>query len=292
MTKLAANKGNVAFEDREFPFTDKDFKTLRELVYDKSGIVLADHKRNLLYGRLARRIRALNLKSFAEYCALVAASGDDETPHLINAVTTNHTNFFREVHHFEYLKEKFLPEIKSAVKPGTRPRVRMWSAGCSSGEEPYTLMSTMISCVPDLAQWDYKLLATDLDTNVLDRARTGEYEARALEQFPQWIAKKQLVSKASRDADKFRFNDDVKKYIAYKQLNLLKGWPMKGPFDVIFCRNVMIYFDGPTKDNLIRRFIDLVRPGGLLIIGHSESIGNPKGLGLAVMGRTIYRKGV
>jgi len=265
---------------REFSFSQENFRFLAGLAQARTGIVLADHKKDMVYGRLTRRLRALNLDGFAEYCELLQSdAGADEVGHLINAVTTNLTSFFREAHHFDHLRDAVLPHV-------TGKKFRIWSSACSSGMEPYSIAMTMKQAIPDLAKWDAKILATDIDSNMLNIGREGEYPAHELEELPSQY---KPYAKAGIKPGKLCVSDDLKKLITFNQLNLLEAWPMKGPFDAIFCRNVVIYFDKPTKQKLFARMADILKPGGWLYIGHSENLHGISDR-FELFGRTIYRK--
>lgn len=273
---------------REFAFSDADFRSLAQLAYDYAGIALSDSKRNLLYSRLSRRLRALNLSSFRDYRDHLA--GDQrEIEMFINSISTNHTKFFREEHHFDHLRSHLvLPFVQAAKTTGNR-RLRIWSAGCSSGEEPYTIAVVLKREIPDLSSYDVRILATDIDTDVLARAARGEFALSTIDEVPK--AYQGFFNATSDDSAsaKVSMDEDVKALITFRRLNLMEAWPFRGHFDAIFCRNVMIYFDGPTKATLIDRFVQQIRTGGWLYIGHSESLigAHP---GLQSVGRTIYRR--
>jgi chemotaxis protein methyltransferase CheR len=272
--------------EHEFEFTDSEFKRLRELVHVRTGIALSESKRELVYGRLARRLRKLSLTSFAEYCRLVESDESGELQELTNAITTNLTSFFREDYHFSQLAAEALPQIES--KRSGKRRMRLWSAGCSTGEEPYSLAMVMRETLAHLAGWDIKLLATDIDSKVVATAMDGVYAAerfkgvapKRVEKWFQEIAGRPGFCKASAE---------LKSLITFKQLNLLDPWPVKGPFDVIFCRNVVIYFDKATQRELFDRMADLQEPGGWLFIGHSENLLNVTRR-YKLVGRTVYRR--
>ena len=271
----------------EFELTDSEFKRLRELVHARTGIALSEAKRELLYGRLARRLRKLKLTSFAEYCRLVESPASAELQELTNAITTNLTSFFRENHHFEQLSVEALPQIVS--KRSATRRVRVWSAGCSTGEEPYSLAIVMRETLAQLAGWDIKLLATDIDSKVVATATEGVY---ASDRF-KGVAPERIRSWFREAAGRPGFlaaAAELKSLITFKQLNLLDPWPVKGPFDVIFCRNVVIYFDKATQRGLFDRMADLQEPGGWLFIGHSENLLNVTRR-YKLVGRTVYRRG-
>jgi len=197
-------------------------------------------------------------------------------------MTTNLTRFFREQHHFDFLQETIIPKIRLGAE---KRRLRIWSAGCSSGEEPYSIAMTLLDHFPDLGRWDARILATDLDTNMLSQGAKGLYAADTLGDVPKTYQERFFTPKGGGFIPK----EGVRKLIAFKPLNLLEPWPVKGPFDVIFCRNVMIYFDNPTKTDLVRRYAKLLSPGGWLVVGHSETLLDQQSL-FRPCGRTIYQK--
>jgi chemotaxis protein methyltransferase CheR len=271
---------------REFAFSDADFEDLSRLAYQHAGIVLGESKRNLVYSRLSRRLRVLNLPSFRAYREHIAGN-EREIENFINSISTNHTKFFRESHHFDH----FISHVANpfARGGGSGRRMRLWSAGCSSGEEPYTLAVVLRKHIPDIDQHDVKILATDIDTDILAKAVRAEYPASALDEIPAPYRDYFEPVPGAKSGSSVVMAEGCRDLISYRQLNLLGAWPMKGLFDAIFCRNVMIYFDGPTKAKLVERFTQQLRPGGWLYIGHSESlIGSHPGLQL--VGRTIYRR--
>ena len=270
---------------QEYALRDKDFRKIVELVMNTAGIVLSEKKRPFIQGRLGRRLRALGMQDFRQYCNLLETpAGDEERSNLINAITTNHTSFFREQHHFAYLTRTILPKIMQDA--GDQRRLRIWSAGCSTGEEPYTIAMTLRD-VPTLQNgWDVKILATDLDTNVVAHAAAGVYDAERLEGVPS-SQRKRFVTELSNE--KGQMNDELCSLITFAPLNLLQKWPMKGPFDIIFCRNVVIYFDKPTQRKLFDRYAEILKPNGWLFIGHSESLLNVTDR-FDLVGRTIYRR--
>ena len=272
---------------REFAFGHEDFEALRSLVKQLTGINLSDQKRELVYGRLARRLRALQLKSFAEYREVLANDGGKEIVELCNAITTNLTAFFREPHHFEYLREQVL--LPCAADPSRPKRLRIWSAGCSTGEEPYSIAMTILETLPDVRRWDIRILATDLDSDVLERGRRGSYAADRVRGLnPERIARF-FSQREERKELYYQVNPDVAALITFKQLNLMHPLPMKGPLDLIFCRNVVIYFDKDTQRSLFARVAHLQRAGDLLFLGHSESLFKVSE-DYALIGRTIHRR--
>jgi chemotaxis protein methyltransferase CheR len=278
----------VADARREFAFSDADFQELARLAYEHAGIVLGDSKRNLVYSRLSRRLRTLKLDTFRAYREHLAAN-QREVENFVNSISTNHTKFFRESHHFDHFRTHVAQHFSQAARRGTERRLRIWSAGCSSGEEPYTIAVVLKQAAPDIAQYDARLLATDIDTDILAKAARGEYQISALEEVPAPYREYFEEASDGRAGANVVMAEEIRNLITYRQLNLLGPWPMKGLFDAIFCRNVMIYFDAPTKTKLVERFTQQLRPGGWLYIGHSESLigAHP---GLQLQGRTIYRR--
>lgn len=272
-------------DEREFSFSDKQFRFLADLANKQTGIVLGDHKKDMVYSRLVRRLRALKLKSFAEYCELMQSeAGGDELGNLVNAITTNLTKFFREEHHFDHLRDAILKPL--ATRPPSPKRVRIWSAGCSAGMEPYSIAMTIKGAFKDLSSWDARVLATDIDTNMLNTGREGEYADEQYENIP--AAYRGDVERLEAE-ERIRMSDSLKSLISFKPLNLLERWPMKGPFDAVFCRNVVIYFDKPTQAKLFNRIADLIKPDGWLYIGHSENLFKVCDR-FELKGRTIYRR--
>ncbi len=271
---------------REFAFSEDDFRAIAQKVRDKTGIVLSDTKRNLVYGRLGRRLRTLGCSSFEAYLALLDNGPDAEAEQaaMINAITTNLTGFFREKHHFETLAKEAIPElIKSS---GHDRRLRIWSAGCSSGEEPYTIAMTVLRALPARDNWDALILATDIDTNMIATGRAGLYDAEKVLPVPSELARRFVIRV---DADTVEMAPALKQIIRFKPLNLLDPWPMRGKFDAIFCRNVVIYFDKDTQRKLFNRYAEFLKPEGWLFIGHSESLFRVSDH-FRHLGRTTYRK--
>jgi chemotaxis protein methyltransferase CheR len=283
---FAQNGPAVVEGDREFAFSDADFRGLAQVAYEQAGIALADSKRNLVYSRLSRRLRTLGLSTFREYREYLA-SNTSERESFINAISTNLTKFFRESHHFDHLRTEVVGRFARA-NTGKSGRMRIWSAGCSSGEEPYTIAVVIKREIRDLERHDIRILATDIDTEVLGRGARGEYPANSADDIPHpYQDYFQTVEGAKTDM--IAVDRQARALVAFKRLNLMETWPFKGTFDAIFCRNVMIYFDGPTKAKLIERFTEKLNPGGFLYIGHSESL-NGTHAGLSLVGRTIYRR--
>lgn len=269
---------------REFPFSEKNFKYISELAYEKSGIVLGEHKRDMVYSRLTRRLRELKFQDYDTYCDYLENNTEQELSYFINALTTNLTSFFRENHHFDYLRETMIPELKR-TNAGSK-KVRIWSAGCSKGMESYSIAMTMVPAF-NPSQWDMKILATDLDSNVLDIGRRAVYSAHDVEGMSEEQLKKYF--ERNKSTDEYRVKSHYRDCVHFKYLNLLSEWPMKQTYDIIFCRNVVIYFDYKTKCELFEKFANLLKPNGLLVIGHSESIQNISKR-FSSVGRTIFRK--
>lgn len=270
---------------REFEYTPADFDFLRKLSNQHSGILVPDDKFDMFYSRLSKRLRALGFTSFKQYCQYLKNNSDTEFTEFINAVTTNLTSFFRENHHFEYLSKTVIPGLLK--KHAGSKRISVWSAGCSTGEEPYSLAMTLKENVP--ADWQINILATDLDTNVLAAAADGIYAADRITGIAELRLKRWFQKGVGRQANKVRVKSELKDLIEFKQLNLMQEWPMKGYFDFIFCRNVLIYFDRETKAMLASRYCGLLEEGSYLFIGHSESLHQLQ-TGFSLIGNTIYRK--
>lgn len=271
---------------REFTFSDEDFEALRSLVKSVTGINLSDQKRELVYGRLSRRLRALNLSSFQQYRKVLTGS-PEELIELTNAITTNLTAFFRERHHFDYLREQVL--LAMAADPRASHRVRIWSAGCSSGEEPYSIAMTVLESIENLARWDVRILATDLDSNVLARARDGVYPRERCEAIDARQLSRHFAAEHNGAAERYRVKPDLASLVTFKQLNLMHPLPMKGPLDVVFCRNTVIYFDRATQRDLFSRIARLQRPGATLFLGHSESLFQVSD-DYTLIGKSVYRR--
>jgi len=273
--------------DREFHFTEADFAHIRVYVKEHTGINLTEAKKNMVYSRLSRRLRQLNMTSFSDYWARVTAAGSDEKGDFINAITTNLTAFFRENHHFEFLSDTLLPQL---VKDNQHTRkLRIWSAGCSTGEEPYSIAMTLLEQVPDAAKWDIKILATDLDTNVLAHAQAGIYDAERVRSLPDSRKKRWFKRGSGTNSGSVRASNELRNLIKFRQLNLMGQWPMKGPFDFMFCRNVVIYFDKPTQKVLFDRYAGMLVEDGHIFLGHSETLYKVTDR-YELLGKTIYKK--
>ncbi|WKE67058.1 protein-glutamate O-methyltransferase CheR [Gallaecimonas kandeliae] len=256
-----------------FAFTAADFAFIRQRIFALAGIRLLDHKDKLVYSRLSRRIRELGLHSFAQYCQLLERQPAEQT-HFVNALTTNKTQFFREQHHFAFLAE--LAERHPAP-------LRLWSAACSTGEEPYSIAAQLVA----LGRHQDKVLATDLNTQVLAAAEAGLYDLGDAAAIPQAIRHSGFLKGKGAQAGWMKPRQAVRALVSFRRLNLMDDWPFREPFDVIFCRNVMIYFDKATQSKLLGRFRQHLRAGGYLLLGHAEGMdkGQP---GYRSLGHTIW----
>jgi chemotaxis protein methyltransferase CheR len=265
---------------------DKEFNFIKELIYKESAIKLSESKRALVQARLIKRIRELKIKSYREYCEFIKENYNDELIHLINCITTNKTEFFRESYHFDFLTSTVLPMYESTNKK----KLRIWSAGCSTGEEPYTIAMTLVDYFGFNSSMDIKILATDIDTKVLQAAYEGIYSKDSFARMDEQLLSKYFLRGRGAKEGQYQAKEFIRNKIYFKRLNLLSEYyPMKGPFDIIFCRNVIIYFDKETQKELILKFHKYLDDDGYLFMGHSEALsGISKGFESA--GRSIYRK--
>ena len=254
--------------------SNEDFKRVSDVIYKHCGINLHDGKKTLVRARLAKRMRARKIDTVGKYLDYVLAMNDKkEFYDLVDSISTNLTSFFREKVHFDLLKEQFIPNmIARQEKHGGPKRFRIWSAGCSSGEEPYTMAMTLKDAFKGTSGWEVKILASDVSTRVLEKASSGLYEADKVKLVNPQLVSEYFNKEVVNGNGMYRVKDELRKMIAFRYLNLMEPWPFKGAFDVIFCRNVMIYFDKPTQEKLVGRYYDCLRPEGLLCIGHSESL--------------------
>ena len=276
MADPSAPEARAGWTSGEFLFTERDFRQIAAAIHAEAGISLPDSKAALVYSRLAKRLRTLGLRSFKQYCSLIAGDdAADERQRMIAALTTSVPRFFREPHHFEHLKTRVLPQLLADARRGGR--VRLWSAGCSSGEEPYSIALAILSLEPEAAHWDVKVLATDINTDVLEIGRDGLYSADALAPatpalLHRWFAPELEPGGRQR----WRVGEDLQGLVAFRELNLTGPWPMRGAFNAIFCRNVVIYFDETVQHAVWERFAKVLTPGGRLYIGHSERLTDPE----------------
>jgi chemotaxis protein methyltransferase CheR len=246
--------------------TEAEFRHLAELVYRVCGIHLRDGKQDLVKARLGRRLRALGLTSFSEYFTYLQNDpSGTELAEMVDLITTNKTQFFRDAAHFDFLHRR----LEEGWPAGSR--LRFWCAGCSTGAEPYTLAMVLAETLGDLAGRDLRILATDICRPVLEQAASGEYAAADLADVPPSLVDRYFTC-TNRQEGLWRVKDRLRKVITFARLNLIESWPMRGPFQAVFCRNVMIYFDRPTREELVNRFWQLLDKGGFLFVGFSESL--------------------
>lgn len=269
---------------REFEFTSRDFERIRSLVTLHTGISVSEAKQELVYSRLSRRLRQLGISSFDQYCSMVEAGEGGEVTQFVNAITTNLTAFFREGHHFEHLAEKALPSVIAASKS---KELRIWSAGCSTGEEPYSIAMVVRDCFRDRRGWALKILATDIDSNVLETARSGVYPEDRTASLPGGALQSGFRKGVGANAGFVRVARELQDMISFRQLNLMDSWPMRHRFDIIFCRNVVIYFSKQNQRILFDRFANALTTGGFLYVGHSESLYNISSR-FELAGKTVY----
>ncbi|MDP9014583.1 MAG: protein-glutamate O-methyltransferase CheR [Pseudomonadota bacterium] len=287
MNPQSATKPSSEERVREFQFTEADFQALRALVKEMTGINLAESKRELVYGRVSRRLRALGLSSFSAYRQLLETGDGSELVAFCNALTTNLTSFFRESHHFDYLRDEFLAPRREAARRSER--IRIWSSACSSGEEPYSIAMSILETIPDWQRWDIKILATDLDSDILARAERGCYSAERVRGLDPKRLSKFFTETRQGNELVYQVVPEIAGMITFRQVNLMHDLPMSGPLDVIFCRNVVIYFDKETQRGLFSRMARLQRPGHLLFLGHSETLFKVSE-DYALIGKTVYRR--
>lgn len=269
---------------REFHFTHQDFERIRRLIHQRAGISLSPAKQDMVYSRLARRLRTTGLRSFGEYIARLESGDQVELEAFTNSLTTNLTAFFREGHHFPILAE----HVKARM--GDHP-ISLWCAASSTGEEPYSMAMTMVDV---FGRYDppVHIIATDVDTQVLRTAESGVYPKERVDKLPPDLVKRFFLGGTGPQEGQVKIRDELRALVTFRQINLLdEKWPMRGPFDAIFCRNVMIYFDKPTQYRILQKFVPLLRPDGLLFAGHSESLYHASDL-FKARGKTVYELSV
>lgn len=271
-----------------YQLSTAQFERFRQLVGEHAGIALRPEKQQLVCSRLARRLRALGLTSFDEYYALIAREGDhgEELEQLLNAITTNKTSFFREAHHFDELRNRVvLPKLRDGA--GSL-QLRVWSAGCSTGEEPYSIVTTLLDAIPNWQSADIRVLASDLDSNVLTVAERGVYALDKLEELPDGCGRRWFIAGSGDKAGFIRARRELRERVAFRRINFVDPvWPVKACFDAVFCRNALIYFDTDTQKRIVERLLGYLKPGGLLLLGHSESMAGVRA-DLQSLGRTTY----
>jgi chemotaxis protein methyltransferase CheR len=264
---------------REFHFSRQDFDRIRKLIYERAGISLSEAKQDMVYSRLARRLRARGLQRFSDYLTLLTDGDAAEWEAFTNALTTNLTSFFREAHHFPMLAEHALRH------PGRRFDV--WCCACSTGEEPYSIAITLAEAFARVNP-PMSILASDLDTQVLTKAAEGVYPIERIDRLDPDRVRRFFLRGAGAQAGQVRVRPELRSSVSFQRINLLEqSWPVRGPFDAIFCRNVMIYFDKQTQSSILRRFAPLLRPDGLLFVGHSESLFHVSDV-FRLRGKTVY----
>lgn len=277
------SEANREEAERQFSFTRRDFQKIRDLIYTRAGITLADNKRDMVYNRIVKRVRLFGLKDFSSYLAMLEADADQaEWEHFTNALTTNLTAFFREAHHFEILQD-YLQSLGSA-----RP-ITLWCSAASTGEEPYSIAMAAVEAFGSFSA-PVRILATDLDTHVLEQGRKGVYTLDRLDKMDAERKRRFFLRGKGDKSGYCKVVPELQAMISFRQLNLLDArWPVRGPFEAVFCRNVMIYFDKPTQYAILKKFVPVIQPHGLLFAGHSESFMHASDL-FRTTGRTVYQR--
>jgi chemotaxis protein methyltransferase CheR len=278
---MSANLPSISNDhDREFLFTGQDFERVQKMIYSRAGISLNNSKQDMVYSRLARRLRATGINNFKDYLVLLESGSEDEWEAFVNSLTTNLTSFFRESHHFPLLAEH-------ALKQATRHRVSLWCAASSTGEEPYSMAMTLVDAFGSFTP-PVSIIASDVDTNVLAKAESGIYPMERVQKLSADRVKRFFFKGTGAQAGLVRVKPELRALITFRQINLLDNdWPIRGPLDAIFCRNVMIYFDKETQLRILERFAPLLQPEGVLFAGHSESFHNA-GHVFKLRGKTVY----
>lgn len=280
------SRATPAPAEREFAFSRKDFERVRSLIHRHAGISLGESKSNLVYSRLVRRLRALGLSSFEEYLARLEQDTAGERQAFVNSLTTNLTAFFRESHHFEILAQLL------ADRAGSGGPIAIWCAASSTGEEPYSIAMTALDVLGPATSRRVSILASDIDTQVLAHAERGVYEAAAVEKLDPARVRRHFLRGTDASATQYQVREPVRALVRFARVNLLdRTWPVRGPLDAIFCRNVMIYFDRPTQRRVLEGFAPLLATGGRLFMGHSESLGHARDL-FTPAGSTTYWRAV
>lgn len=283
----------ITAPQKEFLLTESDFSYLRKLAANASGLNITEEKRELVYGRLVKRLRSLGMKNFRQYCDYLKRddkNSQEELTNFINAMTTNTTAFFRENHHYEYLKNTLFPELIVKNRDVIKPRLRIWSAGCSEGQEVYSIAMVLKECIPEIESWDVKILATDIDSDILKIAKRGIYSFDSIKDISKQRRKRWFQSGVSHNnLGMVKVRDEIKKLVSFRQLNITEQWPMQGLFDVVFYRNLAIYFDMDTRINVLDKMANQMMSGSHLFVGHSESLFGLTEM-FATVGHTIHTK--
>jgi chemotaxis protein methyltransferase CheR len=258
-----------------YSITDDEFQAFQHLIYTETGITLNESKRCLVCSRLSKRLRSLRIGSYLDYYDYLLRhdSNGQELQQMVNCITTNKTDFFREQHHFHFLTSKLFPQLVAAAKAGAPRKLRIWCAASSRGHEPYSIAMTMREFAPFDSTWDTRLLASDIDTDVLDAAEQGVFSTEDLEPVAESLKQRYFQRGFGQFAGQARAKPTLRQLITFRQLNLIaEHWPIQAKFDVIFCRNVMIYFDVETQQRVIEHLTRYLKPSGYLLLGHSENI--------------------
>ncbi|MFA6011680.1 MAG: protein-glutamate O-methyltransferase [Desulfobacteraceae bacterium] len=272
--------------------TGKDFKRLASFIHERLGIKVPDFKRSMIESRLRKRLNVLGLKSYTQYCDfLFSGQGmDQELSEFTDVITTNKTDFFREPHHFKFIQEKALPDLVENTNAGVSRKLMAWSCACSRGDEPYTLAMVLSDYGETRKRFDFSILATDISTRMLETAVRGIYEEQVVEPVPPEFKKKYLLRSKDRTRQIVRIKPEIRKRIKFHRLNLMNSdFGLSHKMDILFCRNVIIYFDKPTTEKLIARLCDNLAPGGYLFMGHSELL-DVNRYPLVPVAPTIYQK--
>lgn len=286
MTTAVSAVDSSALVDSAVSFTAADFGRIAKFIRWATGIHLTDANERMVYSRLLHRVRQLGMASFSAYvtCVLDPAF-EDEREYLISALTTNTTHFFREPYHFDFLKNDVMPELISRARAGDR--IRIWSAACSSGEETYSIALSLLEAFPEARKFDIKILGTDIDRRVLALAEAGCYSGATLRAMPESLL--QQGFDVGPEPSQWLVKPEVRGLVAFRYLNLIDVWPFRGRFDVIFCRNVAIYMEQSTQEQIWRGFGEVMLPGGYLFIGHSERLPPSLHQQFSLVGKTVYR---
>jgi chemotaxis protein methyltransferase CheR len=273
--------------------SDREFSNLRNLIEREAGIHLSSAKKALVVARLSRRLRALGLRTFGSYYELVSGpDGTSERVHMLNAISTNETSFFRERKHFDFLETEVLPAWRDEAAANRRPRcVRAWSAGCSTGEEPYSLAMVLLKHLPPSAGWQIDILATDLSTRVLDRARAGIWPIEKSEAIPGEYRRGFMLRGVRDQEGTMKVGPELRAVVRFAQLNLhAESYPAPRNCDLVFCRNVLIYFDQTTRTHITDRLLGHLQPGGFLFLGHAETLHSAGSADLSTVMPTVYAR--
>ncbi len=272
---------------QEYAFSDSDFRLIADFAKKRFGLDLQPSKKPLVYSRISKRLRILGLNRFSDYWAYLQDDADEEEiAHLLTSLTTNVTHFFREKHHFDYLATEIAPDLVKRAEAGEK--IRIWSAACSAGQEAFCIAATLMSVTPKLGHYDVRILATDIDPNMIKKAKSARYPAEQLQAIPEPFRAEMLASASA--PGEIEMTEALRSLISFAELNLISEWPMQRQFDVIFCRNAAIYFDKQTQARLWDRFAKMLKPGGYLMIGHSERLSGPAERSLTSVGITTYAK--